>query len=100
LDRYAVKIFARARRDLENIYAYIADNISEPDIARRIADELEKAIYSLEQLPERGPVRRTGVYANGEYRQLFVRNYAIVYRVQKEKREVYIVTIRYAPSSF
>ncbi|MCM1162437.1 MAG: type II toxin-antitoxin system RelE/ParE family toxin, partial [Roseburia sp.] len=63
-------------------------------------DELEKAIFSLEQFPERGAVRRIGVYANGDYRQLFVKNYVIIYRVHKNKKEVHIVTVRYTPSNF
>ena len=57
-------------------------------------DELEKAIFSLEQLPERAAIRSVGVYANGDYRQLFVKNYVIIYRVLKEKQEVHIVTVR------
>ena len=51
-------------------------------------------------MPERGAVRRSGIYANRDYRQLFVGNYIIVYRVKKEEKQVHIVTVRYAPSSF
>ncbi len=100
MDKCFVKLYARAYRDLEEIYAYIAENLLEPAAAGRIIDELEKAILSLEQLPERGAIRRTGVYAKGEYRQLFVKNYTVIYRVRKEKKEVHIVTVRYASSSF
>jgi toxin ParE1/3/4 len=65
-----------------------------------MVDELENAISSLEQLPERGAIRRVGAYANGNYRQLFVKNYVIIYRVLKQKKEVHIVTVRYMPSNF
>lgn len=44
-----------------------------------MVDELEKAIFSLEQLPERGAIRRTGAFANGDYRELFVKNYIIIF---------------------
>ncbi len=100
MDNYAVKLYARAYRDLDGIYAYIAKNLLEPGTAGNMIDELEKAILSLEQLPERGAIRRTGAYANGDYRQLFVKNYVIIYRVLKEKKEVHIITVRYASSSF
>ncbi len=100
MDNYVVKLYARAYRDLDGIYTYISKNLLEPGTALNMADELEKEIYSLEQLPERGAIRRTGAYANGDYRQLFVKNYVIIYRVLKEKKEVHIVTIRYAPSDF
>ena len=72
----------------------------EPTAAANLADELEAAILSLEQLPDRGAVRRTGIYANGDYRQLFVKNYVIVYRVLHERKEVHVVTVRYTASNF
>ena len=100
MDKYVVKLYARAYRDLEDIYTYIAENLSEPGTALNIADELENAIFSLEQLPERGAIRRVGAYANGDYRQLFVKNYVIIYRVLKRKKEVHIITVRYTPCSF
>ena len=100
MDKYTVKLYARAYRDLDSIYEYIANNLSEPTIASNMIDTLEEAIYSLECLPERGAIRRIGAYANSDYRQLFVKRYIIVYRVLKEKKEVHIVTVRYAPSQF
>ena len=100
MDKYVVKLYARAYRDLDGIYTYIAENLLEPDTALNMVDELENAIFSLEQLPERGAIRRTGTYANGDYRQLFVKNYVIIYRVLKEKKEVHIVTVQYTPSNF
>lgn len=100
MDKYTVKLYARAYRDLDGIYEYIANNLSEPMVASNMIDTLEEAIYSLEYLPERGTIRRIGAYANGDYRQLFVKRYIIVYRVLKEKKEVHIVTVRYAPSQF
>ena len=100
MDKYVVKLYARAYRDLEDIYTYIAENLLEPGTALNMADELENAIFSLEQLPERGAIRRVGAYANGDYRQLFVKNYVIIYRVLKRKKEVHIITVRYTPCSF
>lgn len=100
MDNYVVKLYARAYRDLDGIYAYIAENLLEPGTALNMVEELEEAIFSLEQLPERGAIRRVGAYANGNYRQLFVKNYVIIYRVLKTKKEVHIVTVRYTPSNF
>ena len=100
MDKYVVKLYARAYRDLDDIYTYIAENLMEPAVAIQLIDELEKAIFSLEELPERGVTRRVGAYANGDYRQLFVKNYTIIYRVLKEIQEVHIVTVCYAPSNF
>ena len=100
MDKYAVKLYARAYRDLEEIYSYIAENLSEHSIAEKIAAALEDAIFSLELFPERGAPRRTGIYANHGYRQLFVKNYIIIYRVLNTEKEVHIVTVRHSLSSF
>ena len=100
MDKYTIKLYTRANQDLDKIYDYIAHNLSEPGIAKGFINDLKKAVFSLEQFPERGSIRRIGAYANGKYIQLFVKNHVIVYRVLKEKKEVHIVTIRYAPSQF
>ena len=100
MDKYLVKLYSRAYRDLDGIYAYIANNLLEPATASKIIGELENAIFSLETLPERGAVRRAVAYANQGYRQLFHKNYTIIYCVLKEKKEVHIVTVRYTPGNF
>ena len=100
MDKYVVKLYARAFRDLDNIYSYIAESLLEPETALRIVEKIEATILSLEQMPERGALRRVGIYADRDYRQLLVKNYVIVYRVLNDKKEVHIVTIRYVHSDF
>lgn len=46
LDNYVVKLYARAYRDLDGIYTYIAENLLEPGTALNMVDELEKAILA------------------------------------------------------
>lgn len=100
LDKYVVKLYTRAYQDLDDIYTYIAETLLEPGTALNMVDKLEEAIFSLEQLPERGAIRRVGAYKDGNYRQLFVKNYCIIYRLIKKKKEVHIVTVRYIPGNF
>ena len=100
MDKYIVKLYPRAYRDLDGIYAYIAGSFLEPITVSKMIDELENIIFSLESSPDRGAIRRVGAYANQGYRQLFYKNYTIIYRVLKEKKEVHIVTVRYTPSNF
>lgn len=100
MDKYTVKLYPRAYRDLDSIYSYIANRLSEPVTAENIIVSVENAILSLEQFPERGAIRKTSIYANQNYRQLIVKNYLIIYKVIKEQNEVHIVTVRYAASIF
>ena len=97
MDKYTVKLYARAYQDLEEIYSYIANSLLEPDTALNMVDALETAILSLAQFPERGAIRRVGAYSNNDYRHLFLKNYTIIYRIVKQKKEVHVITIRYTP---
>ena len=63
-------------------------------------DALADAILSLDEMPYRGSIRRTGAFANRGYRQIFVKNFTIVCRIDEAKKIVVIVTVRYTPSSF
>ena len=65
-----------------------------------MADTLEDAILSLAEMPYRGSIRRTGAFANRGYRQLLVKNFTIVYRIDEAGKVVIVVTVRYTPSSF
>lgn len=90
----------RAYRDLDGIYCYIADEFKEIGTAERMADLLESQILGLDVMPYRGAIRKTGAFANRGYRQIFVKNFTILYRIDEIKKEVIVVTIRYTPSSF
>ena len=54
MNKYIVKLYSKAQRDSDKIYTYIARNTLEPEIVLNIVDELESAIFSLEEFPERG----------------------------------------------
>ena len=96
MDNYTVKLLSRALVDLDKIYAYIASNLHELGTAENVLDALEEEILSLESMPYRFPERRTGSYANRGYRQLMVKNYAVIYRVDEAQKQVIVVTVRYA----
>lgn len=98
--KYTVKLMQRVSSDLDDIYNHIADDLKETGMAEKMADSLEEAILSLNEIPYRGSIRRTGAFANRGYRQLFVKNFTIVYRIDEARKMVIIVTVRYTPSSF
>lgn len=100
MDKYSVKLMSRALRDLDGIYAYIAQTLLEPGTALKLTDKIAEEIASLEQMPYRCPERKTGAYANRSYRQLLVGNFTAVYRVDEAKKLVIVVTVRYSPSQF
>jgi len=93
-------MFDRAYRDLDGIYEYISKTLMEPAVALNIVDDIETALLSLDIMPHRCPERKIGAYANKGYRQLFVGNYTIIFRIDEDKKLVMVVTIRYSSSQF
>ena len=100
MEKYSVRMTARALRDLDAIYEYIAKSILIPETAISLVEEIETGINSLESMPQRCPERRVGNYANKGYRQLFIRHYTVVFRIDEQGKQVVVVTIRYSPSLF
>ena len=100
MDKYKVSLTNRALRNLDDIYVYIAQTLLVPETALGLVDNIEKEILSLEEMPYRFPERKTGAYANRGYRQLFVGNYTVIYRIDEKRRQVIVITIRYSPSQF
>ena len=100
MDKYNVSLTSRALRDLDGIYVYIAQTLLVPETALGLVDKIEKDILSLEEMPYRFPERKTGAYANRGYRQHFVGNYTVIYRIDEKRRQVIVITIRYSPSQF
>lgn len=100
MEPYRVKLTDRALRDLDRIYAYIAQNLQEPELAWKLVDRIEAGILSLETMPYRCPERKVGAYAFRGYRQLLIQNYVVIFRVDEIQKQVIVVTVRYAPSQF
>ncbi len=100
MDRYNVKMLPKAERDIDEIFEYLSKNKEAPEIALSLVDVIENTILSLEYMPLRGTVRNVGIYANKDYRQIFIKNFTIVYKVDKKRHVIIIVTVRYTPSEF
>lgn len=96
---YHVVLLSQALRDLDDIYGYIAGTLLEPNTAMQLIDNIEYEILSLREMPHRCPTRRQGIYS-GKYRQLFIKNYTVVFRIDEDKKQVVVVTVRYAKSQF
>ena len=98
MDKYTIKLLSKAIRDIDEIYAYIAAQLNNQGAASDLADQIEGAIFSLETMPFRGAKRRIGAYAKKGFRQLFVKDFIIIYRVDHIKKHVIIVTVRHMKS--
>ena len=86
-----VLLTAGARRDLQEIVDYIAENDS-PESADRVLARLAEAVAGLSDLPERGShpkeLLELGIR---EYRQVFFKPYRLIYRVSEKDAHVFLI---------
>ena len=79
--KYRVHMVRDAEEDMLDIWRYVVLSGS-PGNAERLLDELEHAIMTLENMPERGHIppelKRVNVHG---YREIHVKVYRIIYQV-------------------
>lgn len=83
----AVEWSARARTDIRELHAYIAQD--SPHYARRFVEKILNATEALTDHPQIG--RKVPEADRDDIRELIFQNYRIIYRIKPE--HVYIVTV-------
>ena len=95
MDKYKIKLNAKAYRDLEEIFDYISNELQAPENAQRQTDRLWNALKTLDIFPQSHQERNTGKYAGKGYRQLLIDNCVAVFKIDDSNKTVNIVTIQY-----
>lgn len=95
MDKYKIKLNARAFRDIDDIFAYIALEKLSPENAKRQTDRIRTALKKLDTFPQSHQERTEGRYAEKGYRQLLIDNYIAIFRIDETSKTVYVVTIQY-----
>ena len=98
--KYKIIFTPTSIKDLVGIYYYIIDELGVIEIADELLNDLYRAIRNLHFFPYRCALRKIGKYSNREHRQLFVKNFTIVYRVDESHNRVLVAAVRYTPSNF
>jgi len=95
MDKYHVRLYPRAFRDIENIYKYIMSEKLSPENAKKQTDRIIAAIESLDIFPESHQERLEGRFIGKGYRQLLIDNYLAIYKIDDKNKIVYIITVQY-----
>ena len=95
MDHYEVRLYPRAYRDIDDIYAYIALEKLAPDNAKGQTDRIWNALRSLETFPAAHQDRQEGRYANRGYKQLLIDHYIAIFKIDEKQKIVYVVTVQY-----
>lgn len=86
MDRYEVKIFTHAKRDLKDIIDYL--NTLAPDAAIRYYDLFIEKIGSLAEMPERCPLVRDVTLRAKGYRGLIVESYLVLFVIKGDTVQI------------
>lgn len=86
---------AKARRDLRNIYEYIAYDLLVPEIAAGQTQRIMKSIRSLDRMPMRFQLYDEEPWHSAGLRFFPVDNYLVFYLPDETKNTVSIVRIMY-----
>lgn len=97
LNKYRVEYTETALNRLDDILNYIAVVLCNPSAAKRLVDDFDEAIENVSKFPYAMPIVKNRKVQAKEYRKIFVRQYLAIYRIDEEKKTIYILTFRYAP---
>ena len=92
---YKINLTPKAQSDLKENFRYIAVDLQSIQNATGQLDRLEKAISSLEQMPERYRVYDKEPWRSRNLRIMTVDNYLVLYVPNKEERTVTVIRIMY-----
>lgn len=95
MDKYIIKLNARAYRDLDEIFDYISKDLQAPENAKGQTDRLWNALKKLDAFPQSHQKRTAGTYARKGYRQLLIDNYIAIFKIDESNKIVRVITIQY-----
>ena len=93
--KYIIIVTKQAKRDLVNIYEYIAYVLKSKASADKQIRKLETAISNLDIFPERFKRYESENNLQTEFRIMPVNNFNVYYIVKNDSREVAIIRIIY-----
>ena len=96
MKQYVVEITDKALADMEEIYAYIADQLQAPEYAIRQYDRIAEAVLKLSEFPERIRVMEFEPEHTMGLRQLLVDNFSAFYVIENDR--VIITRVLYSAS--
>lgn len=93
MKQYKVLMTEPASIDLQSIIGYIADELLEPVIAKKLVSKIKEAVVSLVKLPARHALVTDERLAAQGIRKLIVENYIVLYVISEKNNTVTVIRI-------
>ena len=95
MDEYKIKVTRQAKEHLALIREYIATELKEPIIAKRILELLKSEMMSLQTMPYRVKCIDEQPWGELGFRKIRVKNYYVYFCVDENRKEVQILAVIY-----
>ena len=95
MDEYTIKVTRQAKEHLALIREYIATELKEPIIAKRILELLKSEMMSLQTMPYRVKCIDEQPWGELGFRKIRVKNYYVYFCVDENRKEVQILAVIY-----
>lgn len=95
MDKYKIKLTKQAKEHLTLIREYIATELKEPGIAKKMLELLKSEMHSLETMPYRIKCIDEKPWQDLGFRKIRVKNYYIYFWIDNNKKEVQIIAVIY-----
>jgi len=92
---FLVVLTNQAKNDLISIFNYIFHDLKSPKAAKDQLNNLEKAIYSLGEMPERYRLYEQEKWKKRNLRIMSVNNYLVFYIISEEENTVKVMRVMY-----
>jgi len=96
MTEYKIELAVKAKKDMRDIHAYIANHLKEPGIADKMLDKIEAEILTLKTMPLCHAVERDEQLRLRNLRKIIVDNYLVFYTVHEKSATVFVVRVLYA----
>lgn len=79
----------------KDLLRYVSENLESPNTAHSLMSDINKALLSLSEFPERYPIVDIEPWKSKNMRKMPVKSYIVLYYVKKDMHKVEIARIFY-----
>lgn len=97
---YKVIFTRQAEKDLDEIIGYMRDFLYSPQAAEHFLSGVEKTLKELASMPEMYSLSTDPVLQTKKLRKALVGRYLLLFRIDSEKRAVYIMHIAHGSQDY
>ncbi|HEY5556030.1 type II toxin-antitoxin system RelE/ParE family toxin [Acetobacterium sp.] len=90
-NKFSIAITPKANEDLDEIYGYIANELSNESVAENLMDKIETKIMRLQDFPLSGCFVEDEILRVKGYHKLIIENFIAFYIVNKLEKRVIIM---------